>query len=98
MDLFYTGNDAETLFDAKKNVYKEICELAVNMLTVRSTDETEFNKLQEELTSRNVFNYISEEKKVRMTLYYVCLFANYKDEEAQKLLHENKDNFEKLFT
>jgi hypothetical protein len=97
LDLFYKAEDAENLFSIETNTYQEICTLAIDMLIIKSTDETKFNELSEKLTATNVFNYLSEEQAVRDTLYYVCLFSRFEDESRQRVLHENRDAFNTLF-
>lgn len=97
LDLFYKAEDAEQLFNVQTEKYKQICTLAIDALAVKSTNEKKFNEISEQLTEQNVFNYLSEKKAARDTLYNVCLFAHFEDESKRTLLHDNRETFNSLF-
>lgn len=91
LDLFYKAEDAEQLFDINIEKYKTICNLVIDALTIKSTDEKKYNELSEQITASNVFNYLSEEKAARDSLYYVCVFSHCGDETGRNILHDHRD-------
>ena len=44
------------------------------------------------------YNYLSEDQKARETLYIVCELNHTLSEDDQKLFHDSKEDFDRLFS
>ena len=95
LDLFYSEDDVKSLFDYESQAYKTVCDLTLRAM--QSKDDTSEQREVNDLLLGHFFNYISEDKKARDNLYYVCTFNRDYSAEDQKLFSTNYEFFTNLF-
>jgi hypothetical protein len=47
LDLFYKPEDAANLFNVETGSFVSLCELTLQMLSVKNSDQAKYNELQE---------------------------------------------------
>ena len=96
LDLTYSQEDVENLFNYFYKDYEVICEIALEFFKTDEDDAARLMELNEELIALE-YNYLSEDEHVRLILFNVCLLNVQMSEEDSKLFHWANDSWNNLF-
>lgn len=96
LDLFFNEEDVEGLFNFVNQDYAIVCDLGLKIIKA-GDNQIEVQPLNDELLTKS-FNYLSEDKEARDVLYLVCLNNENLSDEDQKLMHDSREQWERLFS
>ena len=96
LDLFFNEEDVEGLFNFVNQDYAIVCDLGLKIIKA-GDNQIEVQPLNDELLTKS-FNYLSEDKEARDVLYLVCLNNENLSDEDQKVMHDSREQWERLFS
>ena len=96
LDLTYSPQDVEQLFNYFYKDYEAICELALEIFRTSEDELERLMELNEELISLE-YNYLSEDEHVRRILFNVCILNVQMSEDDRKLFHSATESWNNLF-